>query len=151
MSRDMYCQMSEVSATLLDVPTDGTPDGLLLSVALVVSPNRALVGSFALGQLVLSELADVLALALLLVTPLAEVCVAPAEPLRHRAAELTLEFNVVLAMFWAVLNWDLAAVGAHQLLLIELPRVLLHCVLAGFSAPEVRLLAFEALVISKDS
>lgn len=76
----------------------------------------------------------------------------PAEPLRHRAAELALELNEVLAMLRT--GFDSSpysysrALAAHKLLLFELSGVSLGC-LTVFHSSKVRLSTLEALVVGQ--
>ena len=73
----------------------------------------------AFRQLFLCVLAHVVSLTLFLVAWLAEVSIAPAEPLCYAAAKLALKFYEVLAVFGTILDGDVAAVGADQLLWFE--------------------------------
>lgn len=82
---------------------------------------------------------------------LAEVSVPPAEPLGNRATKSAFELDVLFPMLWAILNWNFAAIGAYELLLIELSLILLHCILASLTPAKVWFLAFIALVIGEDS
>lgn len=138
---------------VLDVPADRAPQHLFLSVFAVPATHRTNSFASAFGQLLLGVLADVVALALALVAGLAEVRVAPAEPLRDAAAELALEFYEVLAVLGAVLDRDVAAVGADQLLRLEgASHVvgLVHGCDAVLPASEVGILALEALEVGVD-
>ena len=95
------------------------------------------------------------------VTRLTEMCVAPAEPLRNRAAEFTFEFYEVSSMHGAVLNAcayaGCGALTAQKILRFVLLPFLsslllslllsLFVVTANFEASKIGLLAFETLII----
>jgi len=84
---------------------------------------------------------------------IAEVSIAPAEPLSDGTAELTLEFDVFDAMLSTVFNPCAdtfgGALAAYEILLLILLRlILLPCILyAIFETAEIWLFAFEALVV----
>lgn len=85
---------------------------------------------------------------------LAEVSVAPAEPLGYAAAKLAFEFYEVLAMLGTVLNGDVAAVGTDQLFSLESAAHvvgLVHGSDAVLSPSEVGILALEALEVGIDN
>ena len=78
------------------------------------------------------------------------MCVAPAEPLRDRTAEFTLEFYEVSSVLGAVLDTcsyaDGRALTTDKILwLILLP--LLLCLNTIFETSKISLLAFETLII----
>jgi hypothetical protein len=50
---------------------------------------------------------------------LAEVGIAPAEPLGDAAAELTFELDEIFSMFGAIFHWNFAAIGTDKLCSVE--------------------------------
>lgn len=137
---------SEALVVFFVVAADGTAHHLLLAVAVVVPADGTAALPRTRGEFFLRVLADVVAVALPFVAALAEVGVAPTEPLADAATKLALELDEVLSVLGTVLDGNVAAVGTDQFLCLEGPaRVLLvhgrHAVLAS---PEVRALALEA-------
>lgn len=65
----------------------------------------------------------------------------------HCAAKFALELNVILSVLRAVLDWNLAAVRANQLLRFEICLSIVHCILTSLTTTEVWLFAFETLII----
>jgi hypothetical protein len=86
------------------------------------------------------------------VARLAEVRVAPAEPLRNTTAELALELNVISAMFLTILdtrtNTDSRALRAHKLLWLILLTLLLSAETV-LHPSEIGNLALEALIVGQ--
>lgn len=76
----------------------------------MVAADRTFLRPRTYRQLLFRILADIIAVALSLVTWLAEMGVAPAEPLGGRTTVFAFEFDEVFAMFRAVFDWDIAAV-----------------------------------------
>jgi hypothetical protein len=115
----------------------------------VLAASRAFTLAEAFWQLVFGVFADVVAVALALVAGLAEVGVAPAEPLGDGAAELAFELDEVFSVLGAVVNGDLTAIGADELLGVERSSSLrlVHGSHAIFPSSKIRFLAFEALEV----
>jgi hypothetical protein len=143
--------VSEVPSIGARIPANSAPQSELLPIVGVLDGERTAGGTLAVRQLLLGLAGHVVARQLLRVARLAEVSVAPAEPLGNRAAELALELNEVGAVLLAVLDAgahaDRRALAAHQLL--RLVDALLRAVAAVLHAPEVGRLALEALVVGE--
>jgi hypothetical protein len=138
---------------VLEVPADGASEHLFLSVTRVVAAHRTRPRTRTFGKLLLRVLAHVITVALLFMTRLAEMGVAPAEPLSNTTAKLALEFDEIFAMLGTVLNWYFTAVGANELLCIEGASCVLRFVHGGYAvlpATKVRLLALEAHEVGID-
>jgi hypothetical protein len=84
------------------VSADGASECVFLSIGRMLYLERAGVCARAPGQLVLGVAGHIVAVDLPLVARLAEVSVAPAEPLSDRATEFTLELDIVSAVLLAV-------------------------------------------------
>lgn len=86
-------------------------------------------------------------------TWLAEVSIAPAEPLGYAAAEFAFEFDIVQAMFFAVFNSTLdsvrGALSAHELLFLEFFLILFLVEETIFEPTKIRALALEAFVVGQ--
>lgn len=141
---------SEVLLVFFDVSAERAAQSTLLPVRLVVDLERALVLAWALRQLIRRVLRDVVAVALTLVTRLAEVSRAPAEPLRDGATVSALELDEILPMLLAVVDRNVAALGADQLFWLEIALVVLQAPHAVLQTSEVGRLALEALVVGVD-
>lgn len=129
-----------------EIATDSASQHFLLTVSLVISSYGTGAGSWTLGQLIFGILAHVISITLSFVAWLAEMGVSPAEPLSDAAAKFTLELDEVFTVLWTVLYWNLAAVGANELLWVEGSSCVLgfvHCSYAVFPASEVRFFAFK--------
>ena len=134
------------------VATDGAAEGEFIAVGWMLDFEGAELLALALGQLTYLFATYVVTGALFFVTRLAEVRVAPAEPLRDRAAELALELDEVRSVLLAVCRPEpellSRALAADQVLGLELLLLLLRRD-AVLHAAEVRTLALEALVVGQ--
>ncbi len=112
----------------------------------------ALAGTGALGQVASLVARYVVSLVLPLVARLAEVSVAPAEPLGDLAAELALEFDEISAVLLAVLLprrvARCGALATNQLFWLELLGLFLRSV-AILHPTEVGAFALVALVVTE--
>jgi hypothetical protein len=103
--------------------------------------------------LLLCVLADVIAIALLLMARLAEVSVAPTEPLRNTATELAFKLYKILAVLWTIFDWYFATAGTDKLLRVEGTACVLRLIHRSdtvLSSSEVGLFALEAHEICVD-
>jgi hypothetical protein len=144
---------SELFLVVFVVSADGATQHSFFSVSLVIAAHRALSGSWALRQLCLGVFADVVSTALSFMAGVAEVSVAPTEPLRNAAAEFAFELDEVLAMFRAVLDWDVAATRTDQLLSLEGTSGIVSFVHSSHTVlptSEVRLFALETHKVGVD-
>ena len=143
---------SEVLEIGYFVSADGTADRELGSVGRVLDLEGAGLDAGALGQFADLLAGYVVALTLPRMARLAEVGVAPAEPLRDRAAELAFELDEVGAVVLAVGDAEVAAEGlggalaADEFFWLELLGGLLRRD-AVLHAAEVGHFALEALVV----
>lgn len=143
---------SEVLDVRVVVPADGAAEREFGSVGRVLDFERAASLAGAPGQLRDFVAADIVAVALPFVARFAEVGVAPAEPLRDRAAELALELDevrpVLLALAGAEAELRGRALAADEVLRLEILLLLLRGD-AIFHTAEVGLMALEALVVGQ--
>ena len=102
-------------------------------------------------QLTLLILTNIVTVALLLVTIIAKVCIAPTEPLSYTTAILAFEVDEVSAVLFTVFNATLhrrrRAFAANELFWFKF--LLLHCVNTVFFASEICIFAFETLIVSE--
>lgn len=141
---------SEVFRIFLRISAHAAAECVLFAIGRVLDLEAALRGSRAFRQLVARLSRHVVTAALFLVARLAEMGVAPAEPLGYGAAEFALKFDKFLTVLGtsldATADCNGCAFTAHELFFLEILVVVLGSI-AIFHAAEVRVGTLEAIVI----
>ena len=126
---------------------------LLLAVSVVVPADRTGPSSLALWQLFFCVFAYVISAALLFVAGVAEMGVAPAEPLSYAATKFAFELDKVFTVLGTVLNRNVTTTGAYKFFRFERPTSCIGFVHGShtiFSASKVWLLTLKAHKICID-
>ena len=143
--------LSEIFLICIQIPTYCTSKSKFISIFRMLHLQRTIGNTFALRELFLCLLRDVISFHLLLMTRLTKMSCSPAKPLSDWAAELALKFNEIRPMNFTILNtgthtnsWTFTT---NQLLRLELSS-LLSC-FTIFHTSKVRGFALEALIVRK--
>ena len=110
---------SELPMILFDISAYRTTQHLFLPVPVVTPSDWTCPRTLAFWQLILRVFTYIVSTALPLVAWLAEVGVAPTEPLSNTATEFALEFNEIFAVLGTILNWNVTTSWTNQFFRLE--------------------------------
>lgn len=116
----------------------------------MVSSYGAFSRTFTFWQFFFWIFTDIISVTLLLVARLAKMGVSPTKPLSCRATKFTFKLNEVFSMFWAVLYWDLATVGANEFFGFKWSCILrlIHSLCTILPSSEISIFAFKTFEVS---